>query len=292
MAGQAGGPLPTTLQPLLRAARAGDGRAFGVAMLDVLDAGGRESAAEEALGALGDALRLRLPADPTVGQIAGAVDAVLAHVQSVVGVNRVLLEHTARASVDLSTCAQEIAPVFIVMYAVLLCGALDAVEDNCVDYLLAPPKDGGGTSRSVNEDMSDVAAAVDAAIRAATGGDADRWLERTAFAWAQEADHADRVARAELRARLDEQPIAHDDWVLRLAAGAEVLSATTGKGPFACAPCLVELAIRRAFGEHGCVDDVDGEELLRTTTLVAGLLDLADLILPPGWGLAVHIALE
>jgi len=64
------------------------------------------------------------------------------------------------------------------------------------------------------------------------------------------------------------------------------------RGPFECPAYLLELALRRALGEPGCVDFVDRNELVYAGTQCAGLIDLHDALQPPGWGWNVHLPLS
>jgi hypothetical protein len=134
----------------------------------------------------------------------------------------------------------------------------------------------------------DVRADVLDAIYRVTQADPAGW--RTAVERACQADlaSADLAATGELRERIRSQGITATGMVTEIAHGALALSAAAMGGPFECSAFLFELAIRRALAEPGCTEFVDVRELVYAGTQCAGMLDIHDALLPPGWGWVIH----
>ncbi|MDQ2754362.1 MAG: hypothetical protein M3R71_02305 [Actinomycetota bacterium] len=47
--------------------------------------------------------------------------------------------------------------------------------------------------------------------------------------------------------------------------------------------------MRRSLQEPGCVDGVDQRDVVHASVEVAGLLDLHDALVPPGWGSVLYV---
>jgi hypothetical protein len=110
-------------------------------------------------------------------------------------------------------------------------------------------------------------------------------VQRACDADLEAADHA---ASHALRERLRSQGVSASGMLREIVHGATALSAATEGGPFECSAFLFELAIRRALAEPGCTECVDVRELVYADTQCAGMLDIHDALLPPGWGWVVH----
>lgn len=135
---------------------------------------------------------------------------------------------------------------------------------------------------------SPVEVAVRLAVYGAASGDADSWQLGVRQALELDPAAADRAARAELLLRAQRHGI-RTGMVVEIAYGSTILSLAADDGPFQCPAYLLELALRRALGEPGCVDFVDETELIYATTQCAGLVDLHDALLPPGWGWSIQL---
>jgi len=134
---------------------------------------------------------------------------------------------------------------------------------------------------------AEVAVLVRLAVHAVGRGDPQSWQHAVEQACAADPAEADRLARAELADRVRRHGV-EQGMVPAIAGGANRLAAAAVDGPFECPAYLLELAIRRALDEPGCTDYVDQDELVFATTQCAGMIDLHDTLLPPGWGWAVH----
>ncbi len=198
-----------------------------------------------------------------------------------VGVNLVILEHLARAVVGLSDFLTALTEEEVCLYAAVLLNASQAPAE-----ALDPVADEGeiGSSDLIEYEIAE------AAFCAATG-DPRGWQEHVARALEVDPVGADRAARRTLADRLRRHQI-ELGMVAEVANGAFRLARGSEAGPFSCPAYLIELAIRRSLGEPGCVDYVDGEELVHATTETCGLLDLAAVLLPNGWGMAVDGTLD
>ncbi len=142
----------------------------------------------------------------------------------------------------------------------------------------------------VAEDLA-IAGDIRQAVLAAGSGDAPAWQQAVERAARRDLAVADRLARAELLARLARHGVAAG-MVVEIVSGTTQLAAAAEGGPFECPAFLLELAVRRALDEPGCTDHVELGELLYAQTQCAGMLDLHDVLLPPGWGLPVYGPLE
>ena len=121
----------------------------------------------------------------------------------------------------------------------------------------------------------------------AGSGDPQGWQQHVGRALEVDPSAADLAARQALADRLERQEVRVGQ-VAAIANGAYRLAAAVKDGPFACPVYLLELVIRRALAEPGCVDYVDLTEVVYAATQACGLLDLSAVLLPPGWGWAVH----
>ncbi|MGI8665422.1 MAG: hypothetical protein ACR2N4_05250 [Jatrophihabitans sp.] len=150
--------------------------------------------------------------------------------------------------------------------------------------------DGDLVPASQDQAGTELASVIRLAIHAAGRGDPQSWQLAVQRAVAGDLAAADALARRELADRVRRQGV-ETGMVAAIAHGAMALSAAAEDGPFSCPAYLFELAIRRALDEPGCMDQVDAGELVYAATQCAGLLDIHDALLPPGWGWAIHLPL-
>lgn len=126
------------------------------------------------------------------------------------------------------------------------------------------------------------------AISSVARADEVAWRAHTAAALDADEDVADATSRAALKDRLGRAGV-RADGLSMVVSSAEHLEAVTAGGPFACPAFLFELAMRRAFDEPGCIDGVDRREAVHAAVETAGLLDLYQALVPPGWSTVVYL---
>lgn len=139
-------------------------------------------------------------------------------------------------------------------------------------------------------DPGPVQEAIRVAIHSAGRADPDGWRHAVDSACAADEQAADRFARVELAERVRAQGI-ETGMVAPIANGARTLASAAEDGPFAVPEHLLELAIRRALDEPGCVAHVEVRELVYASTQCAGMLDIHDALLPAGWGWLIQLPL-
>ncbi|HEX2903176.1 MAG TPA: hypothetical protein VHO01_06915 [Jatrophihabitans sp.] len=266
---------------------AGDSSSLGHAYGQAIEPANRAAVTSGLLAALQLRVTGWLPQplnpDTAIRAIHEHVAAHYARVESLVGVNLVLLEHLARSTVGLSEFISELTEEQVCLYAAVLLNAVSAGSEGGSAPARADLLE-DGAELPVPEGISyDIA---EAAFCAGTG-DPKGWQEHARRALEVDADAADRAVRQQLADRLSRQDV-RTGQVAEIANGAYRLAAAVQDGPFACPMYLLELVIRRALAEPGCTDHVDQAELVYAGSQACGLLDLSVALLPPGWGWAVH----
>lgn len=253
------------------------GRCYGLA----LDDDQRPQITRELLGML--ELRvtgwLPVPVSPetAIVAIAERVAGCYQRAESLLGVNLVVLEHLARASVGLSDFLSALAEEQLCLYAAVLLNALQS-ESRSMPAAVAEQQ--GTPAEGMRYEIAEAAFC-------AGSSDPRGWQEHAGRAFEVDPAGADLAARQALVERLHAQGI-QLGMHAEIANGAYRLAAAVADGPFACPMHLLELVIRRALNEPGCVDHVDLAEMVYGATQACGLLDLSAVLLPPGWGWAVH----
>jgi len=132
--------------------------------------------------------------------------------------------------------------------------------------------------------------AIRLAIHGVVSGEPETWQLGVAQALAVDPVLADECARAELVERAARHEVTAERH-FEIAQATTMLALATDGGPFRCPAYLLELAFRRALNEPGCTDFVDETELIYAGTQCAGLIDLHDALLPPGWGWSIQLPL-
>lgn len=303
---------------LVDAAKLGDRRRFGLAYNDVLALGQPVEAAGHALAEL----ELRV-----LGWIAGRPDIEVDRVHQritelrpawaqLIEVNQVVLELVARSVIGASDYVEHVDPELVCLYAALLAGVVGTETDPAPpagSEETAPAGDTpmpagaggpggtegpGGPGETEGPEGPDRASrvgassdAIQAAIRAVTLGDADRWQRSVRTALAEHEPTAVAAAGAALNQRLAGNDLGQDGLVSPIVVGSTRMAAATEDGPLACPAWLFEIAVRRALSEPGCLVSDDAEFTFAATE-ACGLLDLHDAVLPAGWGWAVHLPVD
>jgi len=225
-------------------------------------------------------LPVPMTADSAIGAIHDRVARCYRRAEDLLGINLVILEHLARATVGLSEFLTVLSEEEVCLYAAVLLNAAQAPAE--------PPNPVIETAETA-PDL--VVYEIDEAAFCAGSGDPAGWQQHVARALEIDPAAADRAARAALADRLRRQEI-QAGMVTEIANGAYRLAAAVQDGPFACPMYLLELVIRRSLAEPGCVDHVDQAEVVYAAAQACGLLDLSAVLLPPGWGWAVHAPLS